>query len=50
MTAQEVRLSWGNPKDINVSEGIWGVHEQWVYDDEYVYVYFENGRVSAIQY
>lgn len=48
MTAQEVRLSWGNPKDINVSEGIWGVHEQWVYDDEYVY--FENGRVSAIQY
>lgn len=48
MTAQEVRLSWGNPKDINVSEGIWGIHEQWVYDDEYVY--FENGRVSSIQY
>ena len=48
MTAQEVRLSWGNPKDINVSEGIWGVHEQWVYEDEYVY--FENGKVSAIQY
>ena len=48
MTTQEVRLSWGPPKDINVSEGILGVHEQWVYDDEYVY--FENGSVSAIQY
>ena len=48
MIAQEVRLSWGNPKDINVSEGVWGVHEQWVYEDKYVY--FENGKVTAIQY
>lgn len=48
MTPQEVELAWGRPKNINVSEGIWGVHEQWVYDDEYVY--FENGKVSAIQY
>ncbi len=48
MTPQEVRLSWGNPKDINVSKGIWGVHEQWVYEDEYVY--FENGKVTAVQY
>lgn len=48
MTPQEVELAWGRPRDINVSEGIWGVHEQWVYDDEYVY--FENGKVSAIQY
>lgn len=38
----------GPPLERNVSEGEWGKHEQWVYDDKYVYL--ENGRVTSIQY
>lgn len=44
----EVELSWGKPNKKNISEGIWGIHEQWVYDNEYIYI--ENGKVTAIQY
>lgn len=47
MTAKQVELSWGKPDDVNRSVGSWGVHEQWVYDSQYVYL--ENGKVSSFQ-
>lgn len=53
MNKQEVQLVWGYPTDINTSKGSWGVHEQWVYPSSFGgrsrYVYFKNGRLSAIQ-
>lgn len=48
MSKDACTLSWGEPDDINTSRGSWGVHEQWVYPRN-KYVYFENGRLSAIQ-
>lgn len=48
MTTEQVRLSWGLPKDINRSIGAWGIHEQWVYGD-YTYLYFENGILTSFQ-
>ena len=51
MNKQEVQLIRGIPTKINTSKGRWGVHEQWVYTSKFGthYVYFENGRLSAIQ-
>lgn len=53
MNKQEVQLVWGIPADINTSKGSWGVHEQWVYPSLFGgrsrYLYFKNGRLSAIQ-
>lgn len=46
-TAEMCRYSWGNPIDINKTTGSYGVHEQWVYDDSYLY--FENGILTTIQ-
>ena len=48
MSKDACKLSWGEPDDINTSRGRWGVHEQWVYPRNR-YVYFENGKLSAIQ-
>lgn len=48
MSKDACTLSWGEPDDINTSRGRWGVHEQWVYPKNR-YVYFENGKLSAIQ-
>lgn len=39
--------SWGQPDDINRTVGSWGVHEQWIYVDEYLY--FENGKLTSWQ-
>lgn len=47
MSKQEATLSWGKPKDINRTQTYNGTHEQWVYDDGYLY--FENGKLTAIQ-
>lgn len=47
MTSAQVRLAWGPPEDINRSVGAWGVHEQWVYGRQYVYL--ENGKVTSFQ-
>src|SRR5690606_14161378 len=47
MTAKQVELSWGKSEDVNRSVGSWGVHEQWVYGRQYVYI--KNGRVSSFQ-
>lgn len=41
-------LSWGKPEKINTTRGNFGIHEQWVYYGE-SYLYFENGKLTAIQ-
>lgn len=47
MTSEACKLSWGEPKDINSTTGTFGYYEQWVYEDNYLY--FENGKLTAIQ-
>ena len=48
MTENEVYASpWGAPKKKNRTETAYGVREQWVYDEGYIY--FEDGRVTSIQ-
>jgi len=47
MTAEQVRVSWGNPYDINRTVGSWGSHEQWVYGEKYLY--FDNGILTSWQ-
>jgi hypothetical protein len=47
MTAAQVRLAWGAPEEINRTTTAYGVHEQWVYGDSYVYL--DNGIVTAFQ-
>lgn len=49
MTEQMAIESWGSPKDgINETKGAFGVHEQWCYGNGR-YLYFENGKLTAIQ-
>ena len=48
MTEEMAIMSLGNPNDINSSSGIWGVHEQWVYEIG-INLYFENGKLSSYQ-
>jgi len=48
MTASEVENStWGKPDEINKTTYAWGTTEQWCYSN-YRYIYFDNGRVTAI--
>lgn len=49
MTAQQVKLSLGEPDDINFSEYSSGSSEQWIYgtDTERSYYYFTNGRLTG---
>lgn len=47
MTADMAIISLGNPKDVNRTVGAWGVHEQWVYGENYYY--FENGILKSYQ-
>lgn len=52
MTEEQVLASWGKPDRVNRSVGIWGVHEQWIYEVSYynqIYVYVENGKLSSWQ-
>lgn len=50
MTASEAEASsWGKPVRKNITEYPWGKREQWVYSI-YRYIYFENGRVTSIQW
>lgn len=44
---EKCRMSWGEPRDINTSIGVWGRHEQWCYYESYLY--FENGKLTSIQ-
>lgn len=47
MTAEQVTMSWGKPERNNRSVGLWGVHEQWIYGD--TYLYFQNGVLTSYQ-
>lgn len=47
MTKEMATISLGRPNDLNKTVGSWGVHEQWVYDD--LYIYFENGILTSYQ-
>jgi hypothetical protein len=50
MSREEVieGTSWGKPKSVNRTTTGYGVREQWVYGDGN-YLYFENGKLTAIQ-
>lgn len=48
MTAEMVRLSWGDPETVNRTVTAQGASEQWVYADG-DYLYLTNGRVTAVQ-
>jgi len=47
MTRKQASLSWGEPDKINKSVGSWGVKEQWVYGNQYLY--FTNGKLDSFQ-
>jgi hypothetical protein len=47
--AQVLASNWGEPESINTTITANGNSEQWVYGLR-MYIYFRNGRVSAIQY
>lgn len=47
MTDSMAVISVGNPKEVNRTVGSWGVHEQWVYTN--FYLYFENGKLTSYQ-
>ena len=47
MTKQMCRDSWGEPESISRISTKYGNYEQWNYLT--IYVYFENGKISAIQ-
>lgn len=51
MTSYEAMASIGLPKNVNKTEGTFGIHEQWVYGEiPYTkYLYFENGKLTIIQ-
>ncbi len=49
MTAEDaLASSWGRPQYKNVTTGIYGTHEQWVYRGNQ-YLYFENGILTSMQ-
>ena len=47
MNKDAVKLSWGEPDDINRTVFPGNVHEQWVYPGRYLY--FENGILTSFQ-
>jgi hypothetical protein len=47
MNREMATISLGSPKDMNRTVGSWGVHEQWVYENRYLY--FENGKLTSYQ-
>lgn len=49
MSKNQVRLSWGDPTNINKTILDNLVSEQWIYEDEGRYLYFKNGKLNAIQ-
>jgi hypothetical protein len=48
MTAEQARMSWGKPKEINKTITGNVKHEQWVYGSG-SYLYLDNGTVTGIQ-
>jgi hypothetical protein len=52
MTDEMAKLSWGFPAKINKTITASGTNEQWVYENLFSdneYLYFENGKLTAIQ-
>jgi hypothetical protein len=47
MPADLVVVAFGNPIERNRMAGSWGTHEQWVYDEAYIYI--ANGVVDGWQ-
>jgi hypothetical protein len=47
MPSEEVLLIYGQPHKVNRTVGHWGVHEQWVYDHDILYI--ENGKLTSWQ-
>lgn len=47
MTAEQARMSWGKPEEINKTTTDNVKHEQWVYSGSYLY--FDNGMLTTIQ-
>lgn len=47
MSKDDVLKRWGKPENINRTVGSWGVHEQWVYGQ--TYLYFKNGIMTSFQ-
>ena len=47
MDKYQVLAAWGNPDDINRMVNAYGVSEQWVYGD--TYLYFDDGRLRSWQ-
>ena len=47
MTSEMAIVAFGNPNKINETVGTWGEHEQWVFDN--IYLYFENGKLTSYQ-
>jgi hypothetical protein len=47
MSTDEARASWGAPSHINKTVNAYGVSEQWVYGD--TYVYFEHSKLTSWQ-
>ena len=47
MSETALNCAWGRPDTVNTSVGSWGVHKQYVYG--YNYVYVENGTVKSWQ-
>jgi hypothetical protein len=47
MTNEMVQDSWGKPRSVNRSVGSWGIHEQWVYGNSYIYI--RNGTLTSWQ-
>lgn len=51
MTKEQVlnNTNWGKPKYVNTTINAYGTREQWVYET-YQYLYFNNGKLTSIQY
>jgi hypothetical protein len=43
---EELEASWGIPRKKNISDGVNGRREQWIYDES-TYVYFDDGKVTS---
>lgn len=47
MTKKMCEEAWGHPYSKNKSIGSWGIHEQWIYGNSYLY--FEGDKLTSIQ-
>lgn len=47
MTKEQVKISWGEPENINKTIATYGTREQWVYSSNYLY--FEENKLTSIQ-